>query len=375
MLDLMTATGTPHPKPAGIARALRWFGPSALMALGVFFTGRLLMEPLRPLPRFDEEGMDPFSVVETYQLRERSEPFEIGVFGSSVSIWGVLPEVIAEELDVPENSVRKLAVQGGTPFDMWQLLQRNPEKFEKMRTAVVEINPRMLDDDQEGGRMSVTVAQHASLDERELLTRKVDRWKQRGDLVLPILSVRRPVKDAMLDVLNTPHLASVHPHPDRRLTPHGPGWHVEDEDPVNHLFVDSVTADKAARRIMGNWHLSRLHHDALKKSLAWFKDHGVIAICHQMPVHPDVASHLKTDEKVARGYAAYNAFVKSLDLPEGTFLQPLSCLDCGIPVHGMRDHTHLNRLGATIYSEMLAGLIENTGSGSSNRGNGKSGAF
>jgi hypothetical protein len=129
---------------------------------------------------------------------------------------------------------------------------------------------------------------------------------------------------------------------------------VVDDEPESHYFVGTVSAHDAATRIMGNWHLSRLYDHALRQSIAWFHDHGVHVLYHQMPVHPDVAALVSADTKVANGYAAYNRYLATLKLPREHFLQHLSCLDCGIPVHGMRDQTHLNEIGATLYSKLLA---------------------
>ena len=331
-----------------------WFGPGTLVAGLVFLAGRLVLEPMREFPQFDDEGMDPYGVVEKYRIREIDHPIEVAIFGSSVSIWGILPELMADELGTPHHTVRKLTVQGGTPFDMWTLLRRNPERFAKLRVAVVEINPRMLDEDTESGRMRVTVAQHATWEERSLLYRKEDRWRQRSDLFVPLHSVRRPLGDVVLNLLGPPLDSSVYPAPARRLHPQSPGWDVVDEEPESHYFVGTVSAHDAATRIMGNWQLSRLYDHALRQSIAWFTERGIPVVYHQMPVHPDVAALVSADAKVAKGYATYNRYLATLKLPREHFLQHLSCLDCGIPVHGMRDQTHLNEIGATLYSKLLA---------------------
>jgi hypothetical protein len=57
-------TAVPRATPA---RFRRWFGPSALIALGIFVAGRIALEPLRNLPQYDAKGMDPYSAVENFQ--------------------------------------------------------------------------------------------------------------------------------------------------------------------------------------------------------------------------------------------------------------------------------------------------------------------
>ena len=65
------------------------------------------------MPQYDAKGMDPYSAVEKFQLRENPQPFSVAMFGSSVSIWGVLSDLVADELKLPPHDVRKLAESGG----------------------------------------------------------------------------------------------------------------------------------------------------------------------------------------------------------------------------------------------------------------------
>ncbi len=353
MIRTQDMTAESHPRPS----IRRWIGPSGFVALAVVVLGRLLLEPARDLPRFDKEGMDAFHVVDVHRLKTHPEPFEIAALGSSVSIWGIIPEEIATSVGLPSTAVRKLAVQGGTAFDMWHLVKRNPDQFEHLKAAIVELNPRMLDDDTEGGRMRLTAAQHASFDERRLMRLKSERWLQKVDLILPIYSVRRPLKDACLNVLNPSPHSQVLPNVTQRLEPFNAGWHVLGGDQKHHYFVETVTAESTANRLYGHWRLSRLYDNSLRQLLAWFRGRDIPVLFHQPPVHPDVAAHMEVTEKETQGYASYSAYLAELDIGSPGFFTPVSCMDCDIPIHGMRDHTHLNEIGARIYSRKLGSLL------------------
>lgn len=331
----------------------RWLGPSALFALAVVLVGRIALEPVRDLPRFDHEGMDPFHVVETYRIRDKKEPFTVAILGSSVSIWGIIPEAMAESLGQPRSAIRKLAIQGGTAFDMWHLVERNPSRFEGLKAAVVEINPRMFDDDTEPGRLRLTAAQIANYHERKALHLKSERWIQRADYFIPIYSVRRPLRDVILDIAHPSPQSPFFPKVAQRLEPFNPGWVVTNEDPAHHFFVTNVTAEAAAKRLYGRWRLSKLHDESFQKLMKWFQERNISVLLHQPPVHPSVAEHIIDSAKERDGMRVYGMYLANLGLEEETFFRPLSCLDCDIPAHGMRDQTHLNQLGARIYSSEL----------------------
>ena len=95
--------------------------------------------------------MDPYGVVETFRCGLIQTRSASALFGSSVSIWGVLSESWRDELRLPHAQVRKLAVVGGTPFDHWKLIERNPEEFAGSKVALIELNPRMMHPDMEIG--------------------------------------------------------------------------------------------------------------------------------------------------------------------------------------------------------------------------------
>src|SRR4051812_33844516 len=99
----------------------RWFGPGALVTIAVFVLGRLALEPFRSAPHFDDRGMEAYGTTEAYLLRKNPDPVKVAFFGSSQSVWAIMAEVIAAEIGEDPAGVRNLAVEGGTPFDMWNL--------------------------------------------------------------------------------------------------------------------------------------------------------------------------------------------------------------------------------------------------------------
>src|SRR5882757_5867712 len=153
-----------------------WCGSSALIAIAIVVGGRFVLEPLRRAPQFDEQGMDPFHAVETFTLRSDNKRLNLAFFGSSQSVWGILPGIVSDQLEVNPRTVRNLSSPGGTPFETWQLVRRNESRFSRLRCAVVEINPfsmrDALDDDP---RVENSVSQHGSFRERMLLHEPEDR--------------------------------------------------------------------------------------------------------------------------------------------------------------------------------------------------------
>src|SRR6478609_7985622 len=91
-------TATPTRPPF---RIRRWFGKSAWITLGVFLLGRLALEPVRTLPMYDIRGMDAYGAVENFQLRKQDAPVQVGFFGTSQSVWGVISEEAARTWGVP----------------------------------------------------------------------------------------------------------------------------------------------------------------------------------------------------------------------------------------------------------------------------------
>lgn len=333
----------------------RWFGRSALVALGVFLVGRLAVEPLRTVPHFDAKGMDPYSAVEHFRLKQRPEPFSVALFGSSVSIWGILPEIVADELKLPHERVRKLAVVGGTPFDHWKLIERSPEKFNELRVALIELNPRMMHPDMESDqRVRFTISQHASWRERKQLWHNHERNYQRMEVALPLISVRRSLRTVVFNVAQPVHGSPIHTKPDWRLYPFL-GWHVPEG--TTPTFRDLIQPQTAARRLVSGWRCSRLQDQCLRRTLAFMEEKGVKVILYQLPVHPDVAHHIRTTPQYSAANEKFRAYVETLNIPPTNRIQITDIADCGAPVEAMRDLTHFNELGAKIYSRWLGARL------------------
>ena len=344
----------------------RWWGASAAVTACVFVAGRLAVEPLRTMPQYDGKGMDPYSAVETFQLRKHPERFSVAMFGSSVSIWGILSDVVADELKLAHHEVRKLAVVGGTPFDHWKLIERTPDAFADLKVAMIELNPRMMHPDMEADeRVSFTISQHATWRERKELRFSHQRDWQRLEMFLPLKSVRRSLRSAFLNVLQPVHGTSVYPKPEARLYPFL-GWHVPEGS--TPYYRDIIPPQTAARRLVGNWRYSRLQDQSLRRTLSWLRERKVRVVLYQLPVHPDVAAHIRTNPNYAAGYEKFVQYVDTLDVPISDRLALLDVADCGASAEAMRDLTHFNEIGARIYSRwlgarlhgLLGGTVPNT---------------
>jgi hypothetical protein len=334
----------------------RWIGGGGVLALALVVTARVLLEPLRDEPQFDRQGMETSAAVETYVLRGDPDPFSLAIFGSSVTIWGVMPEVVAGNLNIPPEKVRKLAVVGGTPFDYWNLVRRNPGRFEDVPLALIEISPRMFKRDlEEDERIRFSISQHATLAERNLLWRRIERRTQRAEWVFPLRSVRRSLRSVFLGFVRPVPGTPVHPAPDARLRPLAAGWHVSNGSPA--FFRGVVSPEIAARRWVGHWRCSRLQDHALRQTLGWFRERKIPVILYQIPAHSRMLQHVKGDPDLAGQYAAYEDYVMSLAVPPAHFLQFESIDECSIPPEGMRDWFHLNETGARVFSKVLSDRI------------------
>jgi hypothetical protein len=331
----------------------RWFGRGAWVALAVFLTGRLALEPLRDEPHFDDRGMDGFATTENYLLRKNPNPVSVAFFGSSQSVWAILSDDVAADMGEDPARVRNLAVEGGTPFDMWNLLRRNEDKFKDLRLAIIEVNPFVLKQGLDSDpRVAIDIAQYGSLHERLMVNHRSDRVTQMAEYALPLLSVRRSLRSAFLNVVDPDPGFAPYPGPEQRMYP-AVGWKVDGHP---HVIKErqTVAPEIAARRMVGAWRVSKLQDYALRQSLAWFAAHKVRVIFHEPPIHPEVIRAVHANPLFEQGHQDFHAYVDALEpAPFARIITP-DPADCHITVKEMADRTHLNQLGAAIYSHELA---------------------
>lgn len=344
------------PASAEPPRARRWSGPAAWLAVAVFVAGRLAVEPLRDVPHFDSVGMEGYGATEVYQLRKNPEPVEIAFFGSSESVWAILSEDVARDLGENPARVRNLATSGGTPYDIWNIIRRNPEKLASLRVAVIEVNPFVfkqgLDSDP---RVAVDISQHGTMEERQMLSHRSDRIWQMAEWVLPLTSVRRSLQTAFLNVVDPDPGCAVFPEPEQRIYP-AVGWKV---DGHRHMTKrrQTISPRVAAQRLVGNWRLSRLQDASFRRSLDWLAAHHVRIIFQELPVHPEVVKAVRADPLLEQGHASFLAYLDTLERkPEASIFTP-DPADCGIAAEHMADRTHVNELGAHLYSHYIAAKL------------------
>lgn len=344
----------PSPK-RGISQ---WFGSGALVALAVLLAGRFAAEKLRGMPHFDDRGgMDAYGAVETYYLKKNPNPIEVACFGTSQSVFGISEREVATCLGEKAECVRNLGTPGGTPFDMWSLVRRNPDSFKDLHLAVVEINPFVLQKGLEGDdRMVLSLSQKANLHERLTIASAPMRRRQLMDLVLPLYSARRSLRTVFLNVLDPCPGNALCPCPEQKALP-AAGWVVNHAHRYNRER-QKVSPDMVARRFFGNWRVSALQDQSLRHLLAWLHDHKVPVVLHQMPVHPDVVKLVKSDPRYSKGFQQFSDYVASLKPAPAAVIQILDTHECGAGEGDLADRTHLNQLGAGIYSRYLAEKIK-----------------
>jgi hypothetical protein len=335
----------------------RWLGLGALIAALVLVLGRFALEPLRSAPQYTNEGMDPFCSVEVFQLKNNPQPLEVAFFGSSVTIWDIMTNEVAAQMGKHPDNVRSLAMQGGTSYQMWQLVKRNPEEFSKLQLAVIELGPRTIDDNLRGDPMTLAIAQTGSLAERWSIENKEVRNKQVVEWVFPWRSVRRSLQSLSLDLIKPSPGLDMYPQADARLYP-AYHWHLHRDPDADEVFVSKTTPEDAARRIVSGWKPNPLLDASLKQLLAWLHQRKIKVVLVEMPVHPEVAEVMRGKAKLLDGYNDFTKYLDSLGLPKEQIIKTMDISSCEIPINGLRDYQHLNRTGAKIYSSYLGKKLQ-----------------
>ncbi|HSJ03018.1 MAG TPA: hypothetical protein VK956_11220 [Verrucomicrobium sp.] len=336
----------------------KWVGAAGVIAALMLVGGRLALEPLREIPHFDDRSMDAYSAVERFGLREGDPTSEIAFFGSSQTVWGIIPKVVAAGVGEEPAHIHNLGLPSGTPFDMWNLVRRNSQRFEKLRLAVVEVNPTMLSQNrEEDPRLKFSMSQHATLAQRLMIKHRPARMEMVAEWGVPLLSIRQNLRSVFLNVLQPEPGNPIYSFVDQRRFP-AADWHcgVEGQLRARHL----VPPDVAARRMIGKgvWRLSELQNDAMHRLLAWLEERKIPVFIHQFPLHPEVVRVIAEEPDVARCDKQYSSYVESLRPHAASMHRILDPAECGATAEGMADRMHLNEIGAGFYSMYLAEKIQ-----------------
>ncbi len=351
---MKNAESTPTSEKTGWRR---WVGPGALVAAGVLVLARFAVEPLRSVAHVDKDGMEAYGAMETYRIDADPTQPAVVFLGSSQTMWGIHAPTVAETLGLHEAQVTNLGSPGGTPFDMWNLVRRNPWKFEKAKVAVLEVSPfimnQRLDDDD---RLMTTISQRATLSERLLVEPTRERNRQLAEWALGTHSIRRSLASVIMNVSRPAPDSQVFPGIDRR-TQLPRDWHPEKVNRESLRARHTVAPTVAAKRLMHQWQFSDLQEHALEELTQWFKERNIPIVTHQLPIHPEVAKIIVSDPKFHRTYKAFVGHVKPVLAAGAADYRLLSVAEIALGHEAMADRTHLNRIGATEYSRRLAEVI------------------
>ncbi len=333
----------------------RWFGPGAFIALGIFVLGRVALEPVRSVSQVDEAGMDPFGAVEIFRLRRNPVPVEVAFLGSSQTIWGIVTDAVSKKLGRKPSRVVNLGTAGGTPFEMWNLVRRNPKEFDRLRLAVIEVNPFILRPGLEGDpRVFASVSSRASLTERLLLRDPEVRLWQTAEWVLPLNSVRRSLESALHNIVGNRTWRELDP---RSRRPHQTQCQSGAGAPTagsRRKERHTISPESAAKRMLGSWQISSFQDHALRSLLQWMEDRHIPVVLHQLPVHPEVAELVRHDPRFAGSYEHYCDYVDTIEPAPRAIFRSLDPAESGGDADCMADRTHLNESGARLYSARLA---------------------
>ena len=350
---------TPGPAPAtrSVVGCYRWFGTAGFIAVGILFLGRLALEPLRSLPHYDEKSMEAFGAVETFLIRRQKQRPSIAFFGSSQTIWGIATEECAKTVGIAPEKCQKFGIVGGTPFDQWSLVRRNPDFFSQLTLAVIEANPFVLRDTIEhDSRVSLSLSQHALFSERLEIGDRTERRKQLAEYLVPLQSVRRPLLSVILSVKAPAPGWPVYPSADKRIYPLS-DWHTNGLSQIHDKARHLITPKDAAKKMVGKWKLSPLNDASMRHLLTWFSDRSIPVVIHELPIHSEVATAMQEDPDFSNGYRRFLDYLKELKPAPVLILSVLEPGEFGETDRCMADRTHLNELGAQSYSHLLGEKI------------------
>ncbi|RBP44469.1 hypothetical protein DES53_104290 [Roseimicrobium gellanilyticum] len=298
--------------------------------------------------------MDAFNATETYTLRKQPSPVKVAFFGSSQSLWAIIADDVARETGLNPAEVRNLSSEGGTPFDLWNLIRRNEEHLRELRLAVVEVNPFVLRQSLDGdSRVQTDFYQHATFSERMLLKNRANRVGQIAEWLMPVRSVRHSLESVVLNVMDPEPGNPIYPCPEQRTAP-ASDWHAWHHKSTLAKERLTLSPDAAAKRMVGNWRLSKLQDHSLRQSLDWFVKHRVRVVFHELPVHPEVMKKVREVPEYEEGHAKFVAYIESLKPQPLARLYTPDPADCGLKVEHMADRTHINENGAHLYSRHMA---------------------
>jgi hypothetical protein len=301
--------------------------------------------------------MDAYHAIEQFKVRAHEAPIDAVSLGSSVSIWGIVPEIFEEKLGLKPGSMVNGAVQGGVAFDGWCMVRRNEEALSNVKIAVIEVNPQLLskgmDDDD---RIALDLSQRATLEERLMVSDRRARRREVEDFLLPLWSARRPLGILVRNVVHPEPETPLYPKTGGRLSPYK-DWFMEETDLSTYKPNLKIPADLAASRIIGKWKPSELEDHSIRCTLDWFRSQGALIILHQFPTHPLAIEAIRKDPKMAASLKVYDDYIKSLGIPEEQMFIHLEISDCNVPLVGMRDYSHFNQIGAEAYCKHLGDMI------------------
>lgn len=350
---------TPAPSPAtrSVLGWRRWFGTAGFIAVGILLLGRLALEPLRSLPHYDEKSMEAFGAVETFQIRLQKQRPSIAFFGSSQTIWGIATEECAKTIGIAPEECQKFGIVGGTPFDQWSLVRRNPDFFSHLSLAVIEANPFVLRDTIEhDSRVSLSLSQHALFRERLEIGDRAERRKQLAEYLVPLQSVRRPLLSVILSLADPAPGWPAYPSADKRIYPLS-DWYTNGMSQIHDKARHLITPKDAAKKMVGKWKLSPLNDASLRHLLTWFSERSIPVVIHELPIHSEVAAAMQKDPDFSHGYHRFLDYLKELSPAPAMILSVLEPGEFGETDRCMADRTHMNELGARSYSHLLGEKI------------------
>lgn len=278
-----------------------------------------------------------FHTVEREVLR-RGAPPEVLVMGDSRAMVAVLPRRLEAELQHSgvRGRVANLGLSSGTPFDMWKLLERNPDVLEDVRVIVYFV-------DAEAWTAPGRVASLGSLSE-QLAARG-------SDALLPALFQSFAARAQILELVQDRYRGE----PGSRLELDHQGRAVDFEvSPRGPEQYAKVAAGRRATGLLSDYAPRRHQLDSFLRIASWCAERGSELLLLQLPTRPEYdAAVAERHPEVAPAYRAVLAELAERGLPVRRLTRGM----LELAPHDFHDADHLADSGAEKSTRFVADEI------------------
>ena len=323
---------------------------------------RLAVTPLLDWPRSDRhDDLHDFLAVETFRARQPGPPPVVLLLGSSRTMYGFEPDLMAESLGLEAGAVRLLAIPGSTPWDARVLLERNPHLARGAKVAVLDLQPYMFNSNYEYALPD----RYSSLagPGEALWLQGMDRVRALAQWVWPVHALRRPLRtwlqDAQLlasgesaieETLGLPLWNERHPQ------------HTEtDEELAEAMGQEKFQARGWADVTFEAFSFSQRQAHHIHALIAELRREDVHVIVHHPPMHTGFYKRVEESAEARDALADYFALLETLREDGADVIIWRTPEEIGFSSDSLPDYGHFPKRMALRYGDLMSEYICNEG--------------